>query len=719
MHSVHAKRRAICVGIVMLVGSAAAGADDGPSEGFLSYLWGRTTFNALLRNDTAFHTDGIQNYDNQGNAPFQHVAVPRQAYVPPALSTQLLGTQVLSGANWTIPIPDSLGLIHTHDTVRRDSFIPNSNTQFDYQELRFSGEMNMAFTDALRLNIQGRAVFDPDIYKSFNAESVANTQGGITAGGGDRYADTGAPNYFQSKGRNGKNLNPTEFAGRQYMIDFPTALIEYKRDAYNIRLGLQQIAWGQAIFFQTFDMPDGLDFRRHLILDRGIEEFSDKRVPALALRGTIQASDTILIDSYVEKFQPSIIPNPNTPYNVAPAQFYKPLDNYYTGNYDTKLNFGLRMKADYGNWGFSAMLVSRLNPLGVFSWATSGINKGLTGTNPNGTHYGNDLGTAVETAYALKAPVGSALCPTYNPTTCRLYSNVGEALAHSPFTVGPAGVYSNKEWFSAAGSLRLDGMKALNTAVNEYPALQDIYATPVDNLNQASNELNTFFLGSDGSLRGNVQRDYYRENIVGLGGVYVNQTEDPSSFWDQFIVNAEAQYTPSRRLTGVDLGHGGEKTDEYIVTLVGEKWYRYTESFPAAYLAFEFQHRSASDLVGLTLKGYGGNSGTYASNAPVGLQGNDYSGIRTPGGIESANYLVFAGFQPWPNRKYVAEWAVLYDPRGGLLVQPLIKWNPGNNVSVDLFYNYVNGHLYGVPTDNLVRAVDSANEVNVRLSYQF
>jgi hypothetical protein len=708
MHSAYNTRRAICAGIAMMSASAAVRADD---DGILSDLWGKTTFVGTFRSDTAFHTDGMQNYDNQGNMPFQHSAVPRQAYVPPTLIAGLVPT-------WTLPIPNSLGVIHTSDTVRRDSYIPSSNTKFDYQELRFFGEMNMALTDALRLNVQARATYDPDLYKLFDARSVENVQGGIPAGGGDRYADIGAPNLFESKGRNGRKLNPTEFAGSNYMIDFPTALLEFKRDSYNLRFGLQQIAWGQAIFFQTFDMPDGLDFRRHLVLDRAIEEFSDKRVPALALRGTVQASDAILLDAYVEKFQPSDIPNPNTPYNVAPAQFYKPLDNYYTGNYNNKLNAGIRLKADYGNWGFSAMFVSRLNPLGVFSWSESGINKGLTGTNPNGTAWGNDLGALVQTAYLAKAPMGSALCPTYNPTTCRMYGSVGEALSHTPFTIGPGGVYSNKEWFSAAGSLRLDGLKALNTVVEEYPALRDIYASTVDNIDQASNELNTFFTASDGSIRGNVQRDYYRENILGLGGVYVNETEDPASFWNQFIVNFEGQYTPARRFTDVGLAHGGYKSDEYILTLVGEKWYRYTESFPAAYLAFEFQHRSASDLVGLSLKGYGGNSGTYDVNAPLNGTGNDYSGIKTPGGISGANYVAFAGFQPWPNRKYVAEWAILYDVRGGLLAQPLIKWNPGHSISVDLFYNYVNGHLYGTPTNNLIRAIDFGNEVNLRLTYQ-
>ncbi|SEP89510.1 hypothetical protein SAMN04488038_102130 [Solimonas aquatica] len=718
MRSAHAIRRAMVAGMITMAGSSAAWGDEGEVGGFFSDLFARTTFVGTVRSDTAVRTTGLQNFYDQGNMPYQHTAVPRQAYLPPSLGSALLGTQVLPAAtNWNIPIPN-IGL-HTNDTVRRDTYIKSDDVKVNYQELRFSGEMNMAFTDNLRFNVQARAVFDPDISNQFDARSLINTQGGIPGGGADRYADTGRPNYFEARGRNGRNLNPTEFAGRKYMVDFPTALLEYKHDAFNLRLGIQQIAWGQAIFFQTFDVPNGLDFRRHLVLDRAIEEFSDKRVPALALRGAWQATDEMLIDSYISKFQPSIIPNPNTPFNVAPAQFYKPLDNYFTGGYNNKLNFGIRMKSDYGNWGYSAMAASRYNPLGVFSWSESGINRGLHGTNADGSTWGNSLGTLVQTAYAAKAPVGGTLCPVYNPTTCRMYDSLGEALSHTPLTIAPAGVYSNKEWFTSAGLIRLDAVKMLNTVIQEYPALRDVYASEVSGIEEASNLLNTFFAASDGSIRGTIQRDYYRESVFGLGGSYVMETEDPGSFWNQFIINAEAQYTPNRRLTGTDLGHGGEKTNEYILTLVGEKWFRYTESFPAAYLAFEFQHRSATDLVGLNLNGYGGLMRSQPVEDPIGLQGNDYSHLKVAKGISSADYLAFAGFQPWPNRKYVFEWAVLWDVRGGVLAQPLVKWNPGHNVSVDFFYNYLNGHLYGNEGNNLIRVIDWADEFNIRIGYQF
>ena len=314
---------------------------------------------------------------------------------------------------------------------------------------------------------------------------------------------------------------------------------------------------------------------------------------------------------------------------------------------------------------------------------------------------GGLLGTIVETSYRVKVPCGPN---AYNPTTCRLYDSVGEALSHTPFTIGPGGVYSDQEWFSTAASVRLDGLAALNTVIREYPALQDVFASEVNTVEEAGHLLNTFFMGGGDSIRGNVQRDYFREEVFGVGTSYVIETEENTSFWNQFIINLEAQYTPERVFTNDDLSNKHLRSDEYIFTAVGEKWYRWTDAFPAAYLVFQYMHRSESDLVGLSLKGYGGNVG---NTSP-----------KTPDGISSANYLVFAGFQPWPNRKFIGEWAFLLDVEGGLLAQPLIKWNPGSGFSVDLFYNFIDGDLYGDGRSTLQRAIDFADEVGLRINYQ-
>jgi len=80
---------------------------------------------------------------------------------------------------------------------------------------------------------------------------------------------------------------------------------------------------------------------------------------------------------------------------------------------------------------------------------------------------------------------------------------------------------------------------------------------------------------------------------------------------------------------------------------------------------------------------------------------------------------VFAGFQPVPNRTFVFEWAFLWDIKGGLLAQPEVQWNIGNGMIAEVFYNYTNGHLYGNPNKNLIRAIDFADEIAIRFTYQF
>jgi hypothetical protein len=65
------------------------------------------------------------------------------------------------------------------------------------------------------------------------------------------------------------------------------------------------------------------------------------------------------------------------------------------------------------------------------------------------------------------------------------------------------------------------------------------------------------------------------------------------------------------------------------------------------------------------------------------------------------------------------EFATLIDPEGGIFAQPGIRWNPGNNVTVEGFYNYINGNLWGRETMNVISSLDFAEEFTLRLRYQF
>lgn len=648
-------------------------------------------YSSFIRVDGAFRTTGKQNLNNQRTNPFNNRTVTRNTYLPPTIA----GLQLLNGANtgpgggvsaandWAVP------LLVFDDQVNRGDFVRPGDVDINYAIVRAESEMQIKFNREWRIVGRIRGVFDPGIYQEFDARSdilMDPAGNGLVAAGGRSELYESDPNYFEAIGRNGRRVNPLEVASDDYMIDVPALMLEYRSGNLTVRAGNQQIAWGQAIFFQTLDLPNGLDLRRHSILDRAFEEFSDKRVPRLTLRATYQRKETVF-DTYVSKFQPTIFGNPNTTYNVIPSQFTVQ-ENYHSSGYDDKLDAGIRIKTDYGNWGWQAVYVSRYNPGGTFRWAATGLESPVTGAGL--------LGTAASTAYAIKLPTCDG---TVNPTLCRNSGSLGEALALTPFVAQPGGVISADEWFTYAADVRLDGIEGVNAAVNDFPALKDVYATNVNSYEETYNLLNTFFVAS-GGLRGFIEREYHRESVFGGGLSYV--TNSDNEWLNQIIFNLEAQYTPDRMFTKKDLGAGFLEKDEYIASLVVEKWTRWTDAFPAAYLVFQYMHRSESDLVGRHLSGYGATP---------------QSG---PTGIGSANYVVLAALQPWPGRKYIFEFGTLIDVKGGVLVQPLLQYNIGKGMIAEIYYNYLQGDAWGDnPKENLIDSVTWADELAVRFKYQF
>lgn len=661
--------------IVRIIAGGMLAVSSAPlwAQGFFDDLWDKIDQSTFARVDFAYRTTARQNPNNQGTNFFQNRTVERQTFVPPTLA----GLPLTDGNDWNIPLP------LFSDTLRRGDRVPNNDPDFNVLTSRVESEWTLRFTRDLRLVARVRALFDPGLYDEFNADSVSDQQAtGIIGGRPDLYH--GKPNYFEAVGRNGRNINPIEFAGSDYVIDFPALLLEYRQGNLTLRAGNQQIAWGQALFFRTLDLPNALDFRRHLIIDRAFEEFSDERVPKLSVRATYQYG-SIVADAYVGKFQPRIYGNPNTQFNVIPAQFTV-YDNYYSGGYNNKIDGGVKLKADYGNWGWQAVFVSRYHPAGTFSWARSGVNSPLIG----------GLGEAANLAYGLKLPGcdGSA-----NPTLCRNSDSPGGTLANTPLVAEPGGVYSASEWFTYAADARLDGVGGLNAAVQDYPDLRDSYVTESQSYQETFNQLNTLMVAAGGSYRGYIERDYHREEVFGVGASWVTDSE--INLLNQIIFNLEAQYTPERVFTAPTLSGDFLKTDEYIASLVVERWTRWSAAVPAAYLVGQFQHRSESDLVGRHLSGYGGSE------------------TQTPDGISNANYVVLAVSQPFPRRKYIFEFATLIDVKGGILVQPLLQWNIGNGMIAEIFYNFVDGGLYGERNDNVISSIDFADEAAVRFSYAF
>lgn len=485
------------------------------------------------------------------------------------------------------------------------------------------------------------------------------------------YNDYGDVNFFEVPFR-GDCATRLEACGDDYMIDLPSLYVDYTNGGFWARVGNQQIAWGESIFFRVLDVPNGLDLRRHSFLDWASEEYADERVPGLGIRSSYRFQNNWEIEGFAQEFNPTIYGNENTPYNVIASQFVVQQEETFD-EVDDEWNFGARLRGQIGELGMQFIAVSRRNPDGAFRWTTSKVNP------------------------FVAAGIGAA-DPDLGGVT------LGQMLAQTPFQPFTGqGVYTAREWFDYAGMARLNGAN-LQQLLDDFPAAKALTAanglpvTGVDNIATSTLVLDAFFspiLGL-GDLRGHIERKFYREEIFGFGMNYMFYAE-PDSLLDQLIVRFEATVTPDKKFTDPSLGQDFLEETEWATSLVFEKYQRFSESFPATYMVLQWLHKSESDLFGRHLDGFDGD----VSRSP-------------PDGRDQYDAIAFAMQQPSPTLAWRFDLAVLYDVEGGVLVQPGVRWKPAKSYTVELYANLLEGD-----NNDSMGTFQWSDEVGLRLGYQF
>lgn len=655
-------------------GDFSGGGDSGGDGGFFSNLG--FAFSGFVRIDGTFRTDPDENPNNLRTNSFNDVPQPRAAGGPP----------------YTIPTPAGTPVLTSTDTRNTR---PGHN-DWSVQQLRGKFDLGVTLSSNVQMYASLRTIYDLGNYDNWDPDDVP----GSTPDGFSQQE----PNFFEYDDyRKGGCLYITEVCGKHYMADFTALYFDVTAGPALIRVGQQQIAWGQALFFRVFDVPNGLDLRRHLILDDALEEYADERVAAPGIRVTWQVTDQWEADAYAQMFQPTVYPTANSPYNVIPAQFSVHELYNEENRYQERPNYGLRIRGNFGNWGLQAIATQRWNHEGVFRWTESGTNTDIPGV------------------------PGS-----------------GMIVQFTPLEVDPSGVHSANEWFTYAGQVRLDGVEGLNTLINEFndtnrlttglagvdlgpllallgtdPGLGPTGSlgalpVPAGDTASASRELDLFFTLT-GGLRGHIAHEYFQEEVYGVGASYVVEAE-PGSLLDQLIINVETSYIPERYFTEKSLSRNYIKSDESVSDLVMEKYHRWFDEFPATYMVFQAIHKSDSNLFGQHLGcqgGTGGSPGTVAAqdNPKVKQCTNEKKGGSTN--------VVLAFLQPFPNYIYRLTGAALLDVDGGLLVQGGFRWSPGNDLTFDFIYNYIDGNMYGDPNSNALQNIDWADEFTIRAAYQF
>ncbi len=482
------------------------------------------------------------------------------------------------------------------------------------------------------------------------------------------YKDQGDVNHFQ-QGVWGDCGSATEFCDDNYTIDFPSAYVDYTKGSLWLRIGNQQIAWGEAIFFRVLDVPNGLDLRRHLFTDWASEEYSDERVSSPAIRGSYRFGNDWEIEAFVQMFSPTLLPGTNSPYNVFDSQFILNHGDAFKSNGRGDVTTGIRLKKQIGELNLQFIAVNRRNPEGVWSWRASGVD-------------GLGLGGAV-----------------------------GELFKGQPLEMGTEGegVWTADEWMSTAANLYADGTDATASLLEEWPtafALATAFGVPtgvgsdfdaahlvVDSFSGMSRVLGL----PDGitSLRAHVERKYPWENIFGFGANYMFFS-DPGTLMDQLMVRVEATYTPDKQFTNIGLREKAIEHDEIAASLVFEKYHRFSESMPSTFMVLEWLFKSESDMFGRHLSGYGAGR------------------FKKPSGRSDFNAVTFAMQQASPALMFRYDLAILYDIEGGYMIQPGIRFKPDNKWTLEVYANFFDGDR-----DDQMGTIAWSDEIGVRAGMQF
>jgi hypothetical protein len=662
-------------------GMASSGNEGNSDIGF--------AFSGFVRFDSAFRTDHDENPNNLRTNTFNGRTNGRSAF--PAQGAGALGTLPGVGGSLGVPlVGDALasaieGLLNTAPgvptTATRNT--KKGDNDWNLNQLRGKFDLSVNFGSNMQLYSSIRTIYDFGNYDEFKRGDATDYLGQDSNPDGFNQRKVRYFEYENYKDGGDTCLNYLEICGDKYMADFTALYLDITAGPMLFRIGQQQIAWGQALFFRIFDVPNGLDLRRHLILDDALEEYADERVSAPGLRVTWQVTDQWEADAYAQMFTPTTYPTPNTPYNVIPAQF-SVHETWAEKHRNEDFNYGLRLRANFGNWGLQFIATQRYNHEGTFRWIESGVVRDLPGL----------------------------------PGT-------GGLMSQTPLEADPTGVWSANEWFTYAGGVRLDGVEGLNRLVRDFQPFTGLLAGSEvgDNITAAARELDLFFsIGGGlvagnldgGGLRGHISHDYHKEEIYGAGISYVLEAE-PGSLLDQLIVNVETSYIPERKFTHKGLGQEPKESDESVTDLVMEKYHRWFEDFPATYMVFQAIHKSDSNLFGQHLGCQGGNGGNSLKPADVNPR-TKRCGDNKKGG---SNDVVLAFLQPFPNYIYRMHGALLVDPDGGLLAQGGFRWSPGNDLTFDFIYNHINGNAWGDPNENALQNIDWADEFFIRAAYQF
>jgi hypothetical protein len=541
----------------------------------------------------------------------------------------------------------------------------------------------------------------------------------------------------------GNRGNLLEVNSNDVMIDIPSLYFDYNKGPLWIRVGQQQIAWGEALFFRVFDVANGLDLRRHFFLDVAAEEYADERVASPAVRVSYSFNNGIEIDAFVQMFSPTLQPVQNAPYNLVTQGFH--WDNEIElDEAKNSLNYGMRLTWPLtDSLTIQAMAVNRRNPDGVVRWhdAPATMPNGLANPFCSGTTMANTVAFLGQNAFAPGARVGANFSELFgspfgglmnlSAADIQTLTTPAGGLARTKYTENGCGSFfmpnalgtnSADTWFNLSARTRLDPTALLEAGI-DLAAVSSIETRKGFGLPGETSAASIARFGSEraggvntldafqtgfGPLAGWITREFKRETILGFGGNYIFTSDN--ELLDQLVLRGEMSVTLDKKFTNTRLSADWIEADEYAASIIAEKYHRWTDSVPAMFMVAEWMIKTESDLFGRHLS-------YMETNPSTDLTCGAKCTHNRPEGSDNFNAVVFAFQQPFPDLIWRLDMAFLMDLEGGWFFQPGVRYRPSAKFQFDVYANIAQDG--GDKGDDIIETLDFSDEVFVRATYFF
>lgn len=151
------------------------------------------------------------------------------------------------------------------------AYTPQQNNRYDLNMLRASLSLNTDFTTG---PLQWKAIFRAD--KEYETSYLSSLE---------------KANQTNSPGGPGSNIMNSydNVTMRELYADYDLS------DRIHLRLGKQQVAWGESDFFHPMDLIDGTDYRWHFFLEREGDEIRKAQIMANAKFDFPEANGTLQV----------------------------------------------------------------------------------------------------------------------------------------------------------------------------------------------------------------------------------------------------------------------------------------------------------------------------------------------------------------------------------------------------------------------------------------